>query len=816
MKKLLALFISGFLLMGMLYASVGKIVAAKGDITVLRDAKKLKAAAGFELEEKDVVNSIGKSKAQIIFNDKTVITIGKDSEFKIQEYLFEEGKEPKASFGFAKGAFRSITGQIGKVAPDRFKLKTKTATIGIRGTQILARIENGENKIACTDGIISVTSLDTGKTVEVKAGQITMVVPKKPPTRPRAYKPAEIKDMANASGGGGEKMKADEVIIKDNGKTDSKDGAATEDKKDDDEGKAKEEDKTTEEKQATETAATNDQAAADENAIGDMEADTGMGEDTGTVETINTQKTFDSPQIETESIGKNVEVAKDTAEKVNEDIAAGILDKKKPNAPQIINTPLTNDSTPIIKGTGEAGTAIEVTIDDKTYHTVVDGNSNWQIEITDPLQDSAYPITAVSIDTAQNKSAVTQLTITIDTTATAPTIITGTIINESTPIIEGTGEAGSIIELTVDQTTYTTTVGADGKWSIEITSGLTEDTHAISVVSVDAALNKSQAVELGLKVDLTPPAAPGAIDLAASSDRGISSTDNITDQKILLITGSATAGETVTIYSGDTQLGTVIADSTGSWSFTTAELAEGEYLIKAVVSDAAGNRSESDVLKIIIDIARIAQELNEQLLAAEIAQLETKPEVAVGLPGFAEHLNDSKVIFPEDDPYLSWGAWYSSADTVATPENITGGWVAGEMTPSAVIDGYIKNSVTSSYSGGVQGVVKDAAASYSMKNGSVDLAIQYGAANPVTGNIQFDANSEHWNMAVGTSSVFNTGFAGSFSTGAGSAVTINSGDMSGRFYGPNAESIGGQFEAGNGATVEESTKAAHGVFIGSK
>jgi len=97
MKKLLALFIFSFLFMSLLYASVGKIVAAKGDITVLRDAKKLKAIAGFELEEKDVVSSIGKSKAQIIFNDKTVITIGKDSEFKIQEYLFEIEREIKRS-----------------------------------------------------------------------------------------------------------------------------------------------------------------------------------------------------------------------------------------------------------------------------------------------------------------------------------------------------------------------------------------------------------------------------------------------------------------------------------------------------------------------------------------------------------------------------------------------------------------------------------------------------------------------------------------------------------------------------------------------
>jgi len=195
------------------YAGIGKIVAARGDILVTRGQQLLPAKTGFELEKKDIVTTQAKAKAQILFADQTVITIGKNSVFKIEEYLYEEGEKPALAFNISKGAFRSITGKIGKIAPDRFKLKTKTATIGIRGTQILGDVGQKPEtpvKIAFTQGRGYVQTPQG--TVEIEAGQITNVAPGKAPTPPRAYKPTEINQMSSASGGGGETMGADDVI----------------------------------------------------------------------------------------------------------------------------------------------------------------------------------------------------------------------------------------------------------------------------------------------------------------------------------------------------------------------------------------------------------------------------------------------------------------------------------------------------------------------------------------------------------------------------------------------------------------------------
>jgi hypothetical protein len=187
------------LLVSVSFANIGKIVALKGNVDVVRDNKTTNGIkSGFKLEKNDMLKTGPKAKLQIVFSDQTVITIGKKSEFKVYDYFYKEGnKKPKASFGFLKGSFKSVTGNIGKIAKNRFKLKTKTASMGIRGTTIVGQVSDTGDKIACTDGAIVVTSLTTGVTVPVPAGKITTVKKGANPTPARNYSPAEITSMEN-------------------------------------------------------------------------------------------------------------------------------------------------------------------------------------------------------------------------------------------------------------------------------------------------------------------------------------------------------------------------------------------------------------------------------------------------------------------------------------------------------------------------------------------------------------------------------------------------------------------------------------------
>ncbi len=137
---------------------VATVTGLTGKAFVERSGKKIDVTLGFELGEKDTIVTNGKAKVQIIFKDETLVTVGKNSKFSIDEYLFEENQESVAKFAILKGAMRTITGRIGKIAPDRFSVKAKTATIGIRGTNFTALVDEDDTvRVYCTYGAISVT-----------------------------------------------------------------------------------------------------------------------------------------------------------------------------------------------------------------------------------------------------------------------------------------------------------------------------------------------------------------------------------------------------------------------------------------------------------------------------------------------------------------------------------------------------------------------------------------------------------------------------------------------------------------------------------
>ena len=177
-----------------LFASfVGTITASKGNASVLRDSNSQKVHLGLKLQEKDHILTKGDAKVQIIFKDETIITIGKNSDFSIEEFLFDDENEPSAKFGMFGGAMRAITGKIGKIAPQKFSVTTKTATIGIRGTNFtIATNDAGRLEAYCTYGEISVTV--NGEAYSVKQGFFA-VLNANNVVKVEAFTPQKLKSM---------------------------------------------------------------------------------------------------------------------------------------------------------------------------------------------------------------------------------------------------------------------------------------------------------------------------------------------------------------------------------------------------------------------------------------------------------------------------------------------------------------------------------------------------------------------------------------------------------------------------------------------
>lgn len=166
-------------------AKVGQVVMHHGNVHIEREQQQLAATQSMPLLLKDQVITQHDSRTQLRFEDQTIITLGADTQFEVESFINEENNKSQAKFNVAKGTFKAITGRIGKVAPNNFKLETRTATIGIRGTIFTGHITEGKEWIATLQGQIVVTEKQSGQTVVVNAGQITEVSPGQAPSEPR-------------------------------------------------------------------------------------------------------------------------------------------------------------------------------------------------------------------------------------------------------------------------------------------------------------------------------------------------------------------------------------------------------------------------------------------------------------------------------------------------------------------------------------------------------------------------------------------------------------------------------------------------------
>lgn len=193
MKQLLILL---FILSISLFGSVGKVLAVKGDVEIFRTSGTILAKAGTLLEEKDKITSKALAKAQFKFNDGTIITLGSKSTLDVTEFSFND-KKKSANFKVDRGVFKTITGQIGKFNPDKFKISTRTTTIGIRGTIFLGEVTPEKESIACTQGAISVEA--NGAEVVVDAGEITSVLPGATPAAPRKLETRDLNRLEGAT-----------------------------------------------------------------------------------------------------------------------------------------------------------------------------------------------------------------------------------------------------------------------------------------------------------------------------------------------------------------------------------------------------------------------------------------------------------------------------------------------------------------------------------------------------------------------------------------------------------------------------------------
>lgn len=122
--------------------SIGTVKTAKGKVTVTRNDIQHSANVGFKIFQNDFIKTGKDGGLGIIFIDNTVLSLGPSTKLVMDEYVFAPQKNKLSMIvRVIKGTASYLSGIIGKQSPESVEFKTPEATIGIRGTKFLVKVD---------------------------------------------------------------------------------------------------------------------------------------------------------------------------------------------------------------------------------------------------------------------------------------------------------------------------------------------------------------------------------------------------------------------------------------------------------------------------------------------------------------------------------------------------------------------------------------------------------------------------------------------------------------------------------------------------
>ena len=283
------------------------------------------------------------------------------------------------------------------------------------------------------------------------------------------------------------------------------------------------------------------------------------------------------------------------------------VDTQDPTAPG--NLSLAPEGTPLT-GTAEAGALI--TVKDSGGNVIGTGvatGGSFSIAVSPAPQDGAtLTVTATDASGRTSVDATYNVTGTLPNLPDVPVIVAinddvdpiigdvkGKTTNDTTPTLTGTAQAGSQIAIYLDGgVTPVSTVTADGSGNWSYTpAALGEGLHTFEVTATLNGQTSGRSPAASVSVDLTAPGTPtiGAVIDDVGPGTGPLTSGQTTNDNQPTLTGSGAVGDTISIYNNGVLLDSVVIGNTGTWSYTTPVLAEGNHVLTILETDPAGNQS---------------------------------------------------------------------------------------------------------------------------------------------------------------------------------------------------------------------------------
>ncbi|EDI8893634.1 Ig-like domain repeat protein [Salmonella enterica] len=264
---------------------------------------------------------------------------------------------------------------------------------------------------------------------------------------------------------------------------------------------------------------------------------------------------------------------------------------------------ITNNKSPVLVAMTDPGATVQVYINGVLQGTV-EASSSGNISYTMPANsaDGEYQVQFVATDTAGNRVESAITTVTIDSQIAVFDIDEDSLpalSNNRALSVSGVGEAGSQVSIFVDgKLVNVVMVEADGSWRAPILlqdDGTFNIHFSITDVAGNTEVSKNYSVDVDSSTDFP------TLNLEDASNSG-SLDDLITNHNKPVLVGTAEAGATIHIYVDENIVANVLVLEDGTWSYQFDNaLKDGEYSIRVVAEDPAGNTAESPRLLVTID-----------------------------------------------------------------------------------------------------------------------------------------------------------------------------------------------------------------------
>ncbi|TKU83371.1 Ig-like domain-containing protein, partial [Citrobacter sp. wls707] len=294
------------------------------------------------------------------------------------------------------------------------------------------------------------------------------------------------------------------------------------------------------------------------------------------------------------TVSKNIDITRDTQNSITD-----VVLSRDSNSADTLDA-ITNVTTPTLTAVTDPNATVDVYVNGEKVATVTAdaaGTVSWTMPES---ADGSYDIKMVSTDAAGNTATSATTTVVIDTVVDNFSVDTlPDLTNSKALSVTGTGESGATITVYLNGVAAgQVTVAADGSWTVPLI--LNDDgEYSLTVQITDVAGNSQTSDPFVFTLDSHTDYPTINLDDASNSG---SLDDNITSDNTPAFHGTGEPGATISILVDEKTVATVTADAEGNWTWQyPTTLADGEYSIRVVAEDTAGNTAESARILVTVD-----------------------------------------------------------------------------------------------------------------------------------------------------------------------------------------------------------------------